>query len=367
MTFLLFILIVGSVILCVSIFTRRFGFRHLEYHLRFTESEVNEGDEVTLIETICSRKLLPLPWVKAELTTDASLQFAAEQSSVSEDTRFISSFFCLFPYRQIERRWKVRCTKRGVFSVSHAVLVISDLFSTMELSQPFPQAKAELTVLPAVRAIESLLPEPLQGTGNQLRHRMLIPDRFAVCGIRAYQEGDALRDLCLTASLRVDTPMVWQYQETAVQVLTILLNLETRETDREQVSDREIYENEIRLCAAFLGEAAKEQIPVRICANAEIERLPVDSGTLSTARELRRLLRILAALPFQIAGSFRRLLNQTEADTSVVIITSQISRDILLYAAAHPQASVYSLRPLREREMLDNTHYIHFSQSEEQE
>ncbi len=367
MILLLFLLIIGAAVLTVNLLTQKLGFRHLEYTLRFSESEVNEGDHVTLIETVCSRKLLPLPWLKAELTTDASLIFASEQSSVAEETRFVSSFFCLFPYRQIERRWDVRCTKRGMFSVSHAVLVISDLFSTTERSQPFPEAYAELTVLPAVRPFSALIPEPKQGTGDFLRRRNLIPDRFAICGIRDYQPGDALRDLCISATLRSGEPKVWQYQETASPVLNVFLNLETRETDREQVSDKAVFENEIRLCAALLGEAANMQLPVRLCANAEIGKLPVDTGLLSGSRELHRLLRILAALPYQIAGSFRYLLRKAEPGSSVIIITAQPTADIMRFAAANPQASVYSLRPLRDAECRENTHYIAIRQSDEKE
>lgn len=367
MILILFLLIVGAAVLTVNLLTQKRGFRHLEYSLRFSESEVSEGEHVTLIETVCSRKLLPLPWLKAELTTDASLLFASEQSSVSQDVRFVSSFFCLFPYRQIERRWDVCCTKRGMFTVSHAVLVIRDLFSTLELSQAFSDAHAELTVLPAVRSFRALLPEPQQGTGDMLRRRTLIPDRFAVCGIREYQPGDALRDLCFSASLRFDTPMVWQYQETAVPVLTVLLNLETRESDREQISDKAVFENEIRLCAALLGEASDMQLPVRLCANAEIGKLPVDTGLLSGSRELSRLLRVLAALPYQIAGPFRRLLLETDPGSDVVIITAQPTADIMQYAAANPKVSVYSLRPLRDTEQRENMHYIPVIQPKEKE
>ena len=107
MILILLLLLIGAVVLCTQLLIRRFGFSELTYSLAFSVPEATEGDTVTLTETICSRKPIPLPWVKAELTTHASLLIASEQSAVSEDTRFISSFFCLFPYRKIERRWKV--------------------------------------------------------------------------------------------------------------------------------------------------------------------------------------------------------------------------------------------------------------------
>lgn len=367
MILLLFLLLLGAVVIAVHYLTGKYGFRNVEYSLHFSVDEAVEGDIITLTEQICSKKLLPLPWIKAELTTDAALEFAADSSAVSKETRFVSSYFCLFPYRRIERQWRVKCTQRGVFSVSRTVLVISDLFSTLEISQKYDQAHAEVTVLPAIRKTETITSVPQLFTGDLLRARTLIPDRFAVYGIREYAEGDAMRDLCLSATMRFQSPMVWQYQETAAPSITVLLNLETRETDREQVSDRAVYENEIRLCAALIGQAAEMQLPVRFCANAELNRVPVDTGILNAGRELHRFLCILAALPFRITGRFPKLLRAVEQKHAVLIITAIITPEILQFAAEHPTASVYYLRPLRQSEMRENIRYIHVYSEHEKE
>ena len=355
---LLLAFLILAAVFATHLLTLRRGFRNVSYSLRFSQDEANEGDTVILTETLCSRKLLPLPWVKVELTTDSSLEFASEQSSVAEDTRFISSYFCLLPYRQIERSWRVKCTKRGIFTVSHAILVISDLFSTSELSRAFPDAIAKLTVLPYARDSGSLSEKMQEITGDLIRQRALIPDRFAVCGIREYAEGDLLRDLCLSATVRFGSPMVWQYRETASQCSAVLLNLETRETDRDAVSDKPVFENCIRLCAMLFRTAAENGLPVRFCANAEIEQQPVDTGTQNAAGSLHGLLHILAALPFRISGKFSILLNQVAQDHPVMIVTAMITDAIRQYCAANPQAVVYTLRAPRPCDMLENIVYI---------
>ena len=105
-------MILVLLLLCVAfaaflphVLLRKFGYKNLTYTLEFSEPEVSEGGTVTLIETICSRKPLPLPWVKAELTTDVSLQFSEHATGeVTGDTRFLSSCFSLMPYRQFVRR-----------------------------------------------------------------------------------------------------------------------------------------------------------------------------------------------------------------------------------------------------------------------
>ncbi len=361
MTLFLLLLIIGVAILGTQQLIDKFGFRHLSYSIRFSADTVTEGDQVELIETIISRKLIPLPWVKAELTTDASLLFASAQSAVSKETRFVSSCFCLFPYKKIERHWNVTCTKRGIFSVSHVVLVISDLFGTAEWSTPMPDTTAHLSVLPAVRRLDEIRELPQQFGGELLRQRTVIPDRYAICGIREYADGDSVRDICWSASARTVNPMVWQFQETAAPELTILLNLETKPSDIECVSDHDLYENAIRFCAALLGTAAQTHLPVRLLANTEIDGIPAESRTGSGPDHLIRLLHMLAALPDLISCQFIRLLRRFLAqnqNTPVIVISPFVSDELLRIAAAESRVTVLSLKPLRDMKYPANIRHI---------
>ena len=361
MIIVLLLLCIGAAVLIPQWLIRRFGFSGLTYTLEFSQPEASEGDTVTLIETICSEKPVPLPWVKAELTAPAALVFASGQSVVSDGSRFVSSFFCLFPYRRIERRWQVRCERRGLFRVEHAVIVLSDLFSSAEISKPFPDACAALTVLPAIRHADALREFPRQLNGDVIRSRAWIPDRYAVSGIREYADGDSVRDICWTATARTGTPMVWQYQETADPTLTVLLNLETRETDISRVSDHAAYENAIRLCAAYFAKASASRIPVRFCANTQIGGRPAESGFVTGESQLVRLLHVLAELPDTITCKFEKLLHRViaeDSDTAVLIITACVTQPILTAAAYDPRISVISLRPLPSRNAAPNVQYI---------
>lgn len=351
MILVLLLLSIGLAVWITQQLIERFGFKNLTYTLAFSADEVTEGDQVELIETIVSRKPIPLPWVKAELTTDSSLVFASGQSSVSEETRFVSSCFCLFPYKKIERHWRVTCTKRGMFTVSHAVLVISDLFGTSEWSNPLPEVIAALTVLPAVRRLDALTELPHQFSGEIIRRRSIIPDRFAICGIRPYADGDAVRDICWTASARSEQPAVWQYQETAAPEITVMLNLETRETDRDRISDRALFEDAVRLCAALLGNAERMRLPVRMLANTVIGNTPAESKVSAGADGLRHLLRMLAALPDTITCKFTKMLRRFLAanqNSAVIVVTAFVSAELMQLAAADPRITVLSLKPLRD-------------------
>ncbi len=361
MTLFLLLLMIGLAVWGTQQLIEKYGFRHLSYSIRFSADTVTEGEQVELIETMVSRKLIPLPWVKAELTTDASLVFASAQSAVSNETRFVSSFFCLFPYKKIERHWNVTCTKRGIFSVSHVVLVVSDLFGTAEWSEPMPDVTAQLTVLPAVRRLDEISELPQQFGGELLRQRTIIPDRYAICGIREYTDGDSVRDICWSATARSVQPMVWQFQETAAPELTVLLNLETRATDIDRVSDRESYENTIRFCAALLGSAASLNLPVRLLANTEIDGVPVESTAGVGTEHLNRLRYLLAALPDTISCEFIRLLRRYLAyhqNMPVIVVTPFVSDALIRIAAAEPRIRILSLKPLRDMTYPVNIRHI---------
>lgn len=361
MTWILLLLCVAVIAMLPHLLLRKFGYRALTYTLEFSETEVSEGDSVTLIETICSNKLLPLPWVKAELTTDASLHFASGQSAATGDTRFLSSFFSLMPYRKIVRRRQVTCTRRGRCEVSHAVLMLTDLFGTVELSQPYPEAHAALTVLPAERGCT--LPEnfPQRLTGDAIRRRVLMPDRYAVSGIREYADGDSARDICWTASARSETLMVWQYDETAAPALTVLLNCETRPTDRDTVSDRGAYEDAIRAAAAYVCSAAHARIPVRLCANTMADGLPAETAYCTGADGALRLRRLLAALPLTISGRFDRMLLRVLAEdhaAAILIVTAQTDAAMLRLAAHDPRITILTLRLPPRAQMPQNVRQI---------
>ncbi len=358
MLFLLLLLILVFCFGLVFFLTKQFGFRGVTYTLAFSEEEVCEGDTVTLTETICSRKMLPVPWLKAELTTHSALEFARAQSSISEETRFLSSWYFLRPYRKIERHWQVKCTKRGVYTVSHAVLVISDLLGTYEASKPFPEAEAHLRVLPAPienQAIPSL--SSLCMMGETILERRFLPDRFAVSGIRAYAEGDNLRDLCQTATARMGEPMVYCYQDTADPQITLLLDLCTKPYDIDRATDRHAYEQAIRLCCTYILEAQAKNIPISFAANTTLSDAAVQSEKACGDVHGLRLRRMLAALPDTIHEPISRMLLRAVSEAYsgvIVLVTANLSEELIRFAQEYPQLIVVSVRPCKGDQLSQN-------------
>ena len=113
MEFLYVILLIAAVAAAQALVYKKRAFQGLEYDCVFDQQEVSEGDEIKLVETVSNRKLLPLPWLRSELTTSMYLDFAGSQSLIADETRFVPSFFMMRGFRRTVRSWNVHCSKRG--------------------------------------------------------------------------------------------------------------------------------------------------------------------------------------------------------------------------------------------------------------
>ncbi len=349
MLYVLLLLLIAAAFLLMYFLVRRYGFDHLEYSLRFSEDEVTEGDTVTLIETVCSRKALPIPWLKVEMTTNAALEFARMQSAVSGNARFISSFFSLRPYRRIERHWQVQCKKRGVFTVSHVILVISDLFGTVEQSLALPDVSAAITVLPKAVDFPFAADDPRSIIGEMQLRRYLMPDRMAMDGLRPYADGDPVRDICHSASARSTEPMVYRFCDTTQPTVTILLNMTTKEYDRDLVTDAAALEKSIKLAAALLQQLREIRVPVRLCANTHINDLPLDTPAASGDVHIHHLMQLLAAVPDTIDERFLNLVHRVchrEPTALIWVVTAHIDDDLLRLADTEPRLQILTVRHL---------------------
>ena len=145
-------LLVLLLILAIAVWAQRaafrwYAFRNLDYSCTLSKKEAVEGDAIALQEVVSNRKLLPLPWLKSEITTPKWLAFSQLQSVVTDETRFLSSFFMLRSYQRVTRTWEGRCLKRGVFSVQKTVLVAADLLGGGAFSSE-GDAGSEVVVFP---------------------------------------------------------------------------------------------------------------------------------------------------------------------------------------------------------------------------
>lgn len=306
------ILLLLAVLLGEAALYRRYGLRGVSYSCRFSAQEVTEGETLQFTETVENAKALPIPWLKAELTTAKWLDFPETNSTVSGDARFLTSFFSVRSYAKVSRVWQIRCEKRGVYKIEHAVLVTSDLLGAVRLSLPGGKIEGTVTVLPRRLAEAGLILPRLfrPQLGETLSRHSPYKDPCLPVGVRAYAEGDPLNRIHWKASAHAGTLLVRQEERTAQQTATVLLALESWGADSgSRVQDNALLEHTIRVCAQCLWEFCRDGWQVRcIFGEAQEDAAPLRTNYGSGGNWYRQLLHILARLQLRQPVPLHQLL-----------------------------------------------------------
>ena len=265
---------------------RRRGLEGLSYYCHFSETERTEGESLQFVETVTNDKTLPVPWLKAELTTSRWLDFPEANSAVTGENRFVSSFFSVRSRSRVSRVWEITCEKRGVYEMEHIVLVTSDLLGIGRLSLHAADHGEKLTVLPK-RLTEAglLLPKLLrQQYGEQAVRYSLLTDPCLSAGVREYVTGDPIHRMHWKASAHAGTLLMRQEERTARQTATVLLALESHRPDAGQMTpDSELLEHTIRVCAQCLWEFCSNGWQVRLCRQYHVSPAFAAAGGVAVA------------------------------------------------------------------------------------
>jgi len=177
--FFLVIIILTAVKIQNKIY-KKYMFHNLTYKCYFSKDEAFEGDEIELIEEFSNAKLLPIPWIKSDFTTSKWLDFAETQSVITDQSRFVASFFVLKSFYHVTRKWKVKCLKRGVFSIEQVSLVACDLFGNHNKSKAV-DVHTSIVVLPNPVELEEIDLTARHMIGDVLVTRHLIAQNKLAC------------------------------------------------------------------------------------------------------------------------------------------------------------------------------------------
>ncbi len=360
MEFLVLALLIGVVIFIQNKVYASTGMKKLEYECRLSTAEANQGDEVELVESLSNKKWLPLPWLKTEITTSKWLDFAGSQSIVTGDTRFVPSFFMLKSHHKVVRRWRVKCLKRGVFSVSKVMVVSTDLLGNASLSAPVP-VNTSITVLPAPLELDSLFLAANRLCGDLIVRRHYIPDPFYVSGVREYTNRDPMNRIHWSATAREQRLMVQNSDFTTSQSLLLLFNAQTSYPRNFTTVDEELLETAIRVCATYLEQTLESGIPVQLMANtsAGTEDLPVVSCESWGREHVLDLKRILARMRLNVTQPFDAFLTdqcRVLSSTDIVLTTAYLN-DVILEFVRRKQAEGVRVKLLVLRSLEEGLDY----------
>ncbi|HIS68565.1 MAG TPA: DUF58 domain-containing protein [Candidatus Gallacutalibacter stercoravium] len=360
MEFIALLIIIGAAVFIQKGLYRRYGMRRLDYRCYFSTIEAYEGDEIELIEEVSNSKWLPLPWLRTELATSKWLDFAESQSVVTDQTRFVPSFFTMKSYHKVVRRWRVKCLKRGTYAVDKVVVVGTDLLGMGDMSLPV-DVDARLTVLPRPLPLEEMAVSSRHLTGDLVVRRQLLSDPFYIAGVREYTGLEPVNKINWLATAREKKLMVFQNDYTTSQSIAVLLNMQSRLEEGNTSLDRDNIENCIRVCASYFDDTLQSGIPVRFLSNTSLDgtEQPVVSNEAWGQEHVLELLRLLARLEFTTTEGFDSFLNGVDGAvtaTDVVIVTCYLSPGIVAFARKKQDAGLHvriAVLGLREADAAD--------------
>ncbi|MEF2966396.1 DUF58 domain-containing protein [Paenibacillus sp. M1] len=309
----------------------RWALKGVRYTRYFTKRAVFEEESLEMVEVISNAKPLPLPWLRLESSMAAGIAFGKQKNldvySGDIYQNHISLFY-LRPYRQITRRHRVSCSRRGLYRLESATLTTGDPLGVTRMTQKF-DLNLELLVYPRILELGELPLPNHSWLGSLPVRRWIVEDPFLTSGVREYRAGDDLKSINWKATARTGALQVHQRDYTADHRLMICLNVEDSETMWRNITEPERIELGIRFAASVAGYALRHGIETGLMCNARLADGPRESiviGPSGDAGQLEWLLDTLARVVLDRTVSMSRLLEETveqgTRDTDFLIISA---------------------------------------------
>lgn len=283
----LLIALVGVYLLQYFLY-KKYAFRNLRYTVQAASHEVFENDEIYIYEEITNDKLLPLPFVKVDTELPEGLTFCITEQDRKAGgfretyPRVIHSLFVLRSHEIIRRRWKIRCTTRGTYTLGNVTLLVNDILGT-HLQSKMIEAEAEgtetaenvLVVLPRAVSLEKEFTSSMYNSGDVLVNRSLISDPLFMAGVREYRYGDPMNRINWLKTASQQNLMVNVEEYTKRYAFNIVMNMQSRDMEKNipgPPSMRPSVELCITVAASILDSVAADLIPVRFICNTPPEQ-----------------------------------------------------------------------------------------------
>lgn len=263
MTILVIVSIVVISFLMYCKIYKKHIFDNVSYRCYFDDVEVYQGEDILFIEEVSNNKYLPIPWIKAEITTSKYLNFSERCSAVTYKSRFVSSCYAIEGNKSIKREWNISASKRGVFSIESVVLTSCDIFGVNEVSKPIDNISTKVTVLPLeidTPDIENTINEIV---GEYQTKNSLLTDVFSMRGINEYTGHERLNRIHWKSSAKQSKLMVIDEDYTSDMKVIVYLYIQDN-------CEETIAEKTLSTACTIAVRLSKRDIPTKLDTNCNL-------------------------------------------------------------------------------------------------
>lgn len=199
--------------------------KHLHVTLQFSDQNIFEGEQSTLLEIIENRKKLPLALLKVKFQTHKNLDFGQKKGSKTTDQYYRNDVFHVAGGEKITRTIPFTGHRRGYYSISKVDCVASDLFISTEMVKTFPISQF-FYVYPKPFMNQNFLNFLRQMDGYLSSRQHMLEDSFSIRGIREYQPYDDVKSIHWKASAKTGEWKVKEKDYISVPSVRIFFNIE---------------------------------------------------------------------------------------------------------------------------------------------
>lgn len=267
---LLFLFAAASLLVALASWAwQRYCFHGVTYRRALSQRRAFFGEEIELVLEVTNRKLLPLPWLEVEDEVPEGLAYPNARLAASYKPRRRALVHLCSPrwYERVRRRYRIRCTERGLHEFGPATLRAGDLFG-MSIRRRDEPGTDRLIVYPRLVPLEQL-GLPVHGPfGDLIAPQTLWEDPTHLAGVRPYQPGDPPRRIHWKASARLGSLQVKLLEPTTHARVALFCDMRTLAGHAWWAGyDPLLVELSVIVAASVAVWAAEQKLPVGLYVN----------------------------------------------------------------------------------------------------
>ncbi len=350
------LLILGTcllVVIPISWWWKQMALRRVEYERYFDKWRAFPGETFEMTVRITNRKFLPLSWLEVSDEVPMALPLAEGVlvPTYAPQIGRLEAVFSLRWYEHLQRRYRLRCPARGIYTLGPVYLKSGDIFTLFEQQGHLP-IRDRVVIYPQIWSMEDLGLPAKEPFGERKSPYRLIKDPLRTRGIRDYHPEDDLRYVHWKATAHRGKLQVRVLEPTATLNMVILLNVNTFEHHWQGVMPA-LFERTISVAGSLATWAVGQKYKVGLVANGSwpLSDQPVRVPPGRSPSQLMAILESLAAVTSFATMSIEELLRRESprlpwGGTLVVvtaIVTDPLAASILRLHDAGRQIALVSL------------------------
>jgi uncharacterized protein (DUF58 family) len=313
----------------------RLSLRRIIYQRTFGERRAFPGETVELTLRVTNQKLLPLGWLVVEDQWPLALPLESGSlfPSPAGQVGYCANAFSVRWFERVNRRYRIRCTRRGFYPFGPVRLASGDIFGLFR-QQSKDEHRDWLIVYPHVLPLETLGFSPKAPFGEVKAAWRLFEDPSRAIGIRDYQPDDAFRHIHWKATARRQDLQVKVYEPTTGHNLVVFLNVATF-PKHWQGSKPMLLERAISVAASIANHAIEQRLVTGVIANGSIPHSDQSIKVPPSRRpdQLARIMEALAAVTSFATSSIEALLLAESPrlpwGATLVVVTAVVADDLI--------------------------------------